>query len=87
MRDQAACVAARCADARCGSYLTVLTRPRARALDWCLADDRGDRFDLAGKYVDEGWVDEDAGSGGLFGGLFGGGKDNGDKTGKRKGRS
>lgn len=36
--------------------------------------DGGERFDLRGKYVDEGWVDpEDAkrASGGLFGGVFG----------------
>ena len=34
--------------------------------------DGGERFDLRGKYVDEGWVDpEDANKGGLFGGLFG----------------
>ena len=37
--------------------------------------DGGERFDLRGKYVDEGWVDpEDAkktSSGGMFGGLFG----------------
>jgi hypothetical protein len=39
--------------------------------------DGGERFDLRGKYVDDGWVDPEdlkKGSGGLFGGLFGGKK-------------
>jgi len=36
--------------------------------------DGGERFDLRGKYVDDGWVDEEdlrKGGAGVFGGLFG----------------